>query len=808
MLKNYFLIAIRQLRKERLYAAVKIGGFALSIAACLLITLFILDELSYDKSWKEGSRLYRLTSQIKLNGRLETGADWPAPAAAALKENFPEVEATGRLMPHELFDGAGNNEIRRTDQQENTYAEHFTYADQSILDMLQPPIVYGDRAHALTEPMTMVISKKEADKFFPHQNPVGKTMILNNDPRKTYTVTAVIEDLPANSHIQYDFFLTLKDHTLWPGEQQYWGASNYYTYFLLKPGTSVAAFEPKLSIIITKYFLPLLKQAGDKLADDLEKNAKVFAQPISQVHLTILDDELPHGDMRFVWLFAAVACFILLIACINFINLSTAKSANRAKEVGLRKVVGSLRGSLIQQFLMESTVLSFFSIALGVFLASLILPWFNTLTNKSLTIPWQAWWLLPAVLAATVVIGILAGIYPAVYLSGFKPIEVLKGRLSKGAKNSLLRNGLVVFQFTTSIILIISTLVIYNQMHYILSHKPGFDKDQVVVIHGTETFNDTQIRTFRSELAALPQVSSASISDFLPVAGTKRNGNQYWITGRQKLDLAVNSQDWYVDDSYLQTMGMHLAAGRNFSHNMLVDTQNIIINQTLAKRLNLKDPLGKMISRGDDKFTVIGVVEDFNYESMREEVKGMVLHPGIGSTIVTAKLKTKDTKTALAAIGGIWKRFAPSQPMRYTFLDENFANMYADVQRTGGIFTSFSLLAVVIACLGLFALSAFMAEQRTKEIGIRKVLGASVGSITTMLSKDFIRLVLLSFLIASPLAWWAMNKWLQDFAYRVPISAWIFIVTAFVAILIALVTISFQSIKAALTNPVKSLRSE
>ena len=808
MLKNYFLIALRQLRKERMYAAVKIGGFALSIAACLLITLYILDELSYDTSWKEAGRLYRLTSEFRLDGRVETNADWPAPMAAALKDNFPEIEAVGRLMPHDLAGVTASNEIRRTDRQENTYAEHFTFADQSILDMLQVSMVYGDRAHALTGPMTMVITKKQADKFFPGENPVGKTMILNNDPKKTYTVTGVINDLPANSHIQYDFFLTLKEQAFWPGEQQTWGATNYYTYMLLKPGASPAKLQAHLPLIISRYYIPFLKQAGDKLADLLYQHARLFVQPISRIHLSTLDDELPHGDIRFVWLFAAVACFILLIASINFINLSTAKSANRAKEVGLRKVVGSLRSSLIQQFLMESMVFSFLSIALGVLLAWLILPWFNTLTAKSLTIPWEAWWLLPAILIAAVVIGILAGIYPALYLSAFMPIEVLKGRLSRGTKSAFLRNGLVVFQFTTSIMLIIGTLVIYGQMHFILNREPGFDKDQVVVIRGTGALTNDQVRTFRNELAGLPQVSSASVSDYLPVWGTRRDGNDFYLAGRNKIDLGINAQFWTVDDSYLKTLGMHLVAGRNFNSNMLTDSQNVIINQTMASQLHLKEPLGKKITNGWADLTVIGVIQDFNYESMRDNIRGLVMRPGLSSSIVSAKLHTKDTKGALAAIDKVWRKFAPAQPIRYTFLDENFAAMYADVQRTGGIFTSFALLAIVIACLGLFALSAFMAEQRYKEIGIRKVLGASVASITSLLSKDFILLVLLAFLIASPIAWWGMNKWLQDFAYRIHISVWVFVATALISMLIAFFTISFQSIKAAMTNPVKSLKSE
>jgi putative ABC transport system permease protein len=813
MIRNYLKIAMRQLRKQKMYSAIKIGGFALSIAACLLIGLYIRNELSYDRSYPDADRIYRVIGQYNDNGTIQKGTDWPAPLGKALKADFPEIELSGRLMPNSLFDKAGSNEVRSADKIENSHEEGFVYADQQILDILKLPMVYGDRAHALTDPLTMVISKKKADKYFPGQNPVGKLMLLNNDKSKPYKIGGVMEDFPETSHLHYDFLLSLNGVEFYKGEQNNWQASNYPSYILLKAGTNIPEFEKKLTKdIIQNYYLPTMLKGGTKDAQIQAAKFSLHLQRVRDINLYSYDiqDELSHGDIRFIWLFGAIAGFILMIACINFINLSTAKSANRAKEVGLRKVVGSYRSGLIKQFLTESLLYSFFSFALGMVLAWVLLPYFNMLASKSLSIPWTAWWLLPAMFGSAIIIGIIAGLYPAFYLSGFKPAQVLKGTLSTGSKSSILRNSLVIFQFTTSIILIISTFVIYNQMQYILNKKVGFDKDQVVVIQGTNTLGDN-IKSFKNELSKLASVKSVSISDYLPITGAKRNGNTFYNEGKTKIESGIFGQFWQVDDTYIKTMGMKLVEGRNFSYSMAADTQgagSVIINQTLVKKLNLKNPVGKRITNGYGIYNVIGVVKDFNFETMHEQIGALVFHFGISPSIVTVKVKTADMKNVLQSITNTWKSFSPAQPIRYTFLDESFANMYADVQRMGHIFTTFAILAIIIACLGLFALSAFMAEQRSREIGIRKVLGATVSSITTLLSLDFIKLVVLAIVIASPIAWWAMNKWLEGFAYRIVVEWWIFVLAGLTAIIIALLTVSFQSIKAAMMKPVKSLKAE
>ncbi|MBS1528156.1 MAG: ABC transporter permease, partial [Bacteroidetes bacterium] len=748
------------------------------------------------------------------DGKVDKGTDWPAPLGKAIQSDIPEVEFSGRMMTNPLIGHAWSDEVRRADNLQNTFEQGLVYADQQMLDILKLPMVYGNRDKALVEPYTMVIAKSKADKYFPGQNPIGQVMILDNDKAHPYRISGVMADIPSNSHLhQFSFLMTLKNMEFWGGEQNNWGDYNYSTYVKLKQGANATNVEKKISNDILKnYLLPEALKGGMKDANKEIAKFSLHLQPVKDINLYSYDiqDDTPHSDARFVWLFGAIAAFILVIASINFINLSTAKSANRAKEVGLRKVVGSYRSSLINQFLTESLVYSLISFILGIFIARLILPYFNTLASKSLTMPWADWWFVPVTLISAFIVGTFAGLYPAFYLSSFRPVQVLKGSISGGSKSPILRNSLVVFQFSASIILIISTIVIYSQTHFILNRNAGFDKDQVMVLQGTNTLGDKNVRDFKNDLSKIASVKSVSISDYLPVNLSKRNGNTFFKEGREKFDAGVSGQYWQIDDTYLKTLGIKLVEGRNFSYNISSDTagKTIIINQTLAKRLGLQKPIGTHITNGG-LFTVIGVVQDFNFESMRGDIQPLALHFGISPSMMTIKFKGGDVQNTIANVSALWKKYSPEQPIRYTFLDQEFANMYIDVQRTGSIFTSFAVLAIIIACLGLFALSAFMAEQRSKEIGIRKVLGASVQGITTLLSMDFVKLVLLAIVIASPVAFWGMNKWLQDFAYKAPISwSLTFTLAGMGAILIALITVSFQSIKAALANPIKSLRSE
>ena len=805
MIRNYLKIAYRQLRKDKLYAAIKVGGFALGIAACLLIALYIKDETSYDRSYPDADRIYRLEG---VEGW--TGADWPLPMSTAIGHDFPEVEYSGCMAPNMGI------EVRRADQVQNTYEQFYIYADQPFLDAFGLPMVSGDGRTALKEPWTMVISKTMADRYFHGQNPVGQAMYLDNDKAHPYRVTAVMADIPTNSHLHpFNFILTQAGKEFWEGEATNWGAANHWVYIKLKADTDVAAFTEKLTADIEKnYLLPEFIKEGAKNPEQDVKKFRFLLLPVEDINLYsyAMPDGLPHGDIRFIWLFGAISAFILIIACINFINLSTAKSANRAKEVGLRKVVGSHRSSLIKQFLTESMLYSLVSFILGLLIAWLVMPYFNTLASKSLRMPWGEWWLVPVILVSAMLVGVLAGLYPAFYLSGFRPAQVLKGSISSGSKSPILRNGLVVFQFTASIILIISTVVVYDQTNFILHHEVGFDKDQVIILHGTNTMGDQNIKTFKNELTRIASVKSASISDYLPISGARVNGSSFWNEGKVHTDPGVGAQRWQVDDTYLRTMGIKLVEGRDFSYTLADDTagKTTIINQTMAQRLHLKNPLGKVITNNYENYRIVGVMQDFNFESLRSGIGPMMLQFGLSTTMMTIKFSGGDVQHTVADVSALWKKFSPDQPIRYTFLDQEFAAMYADVRRTGSIFTSFAVLAITIACLGLFALSAFTAEQRSKEIGVRKVLGASVQGIATLLSADFVKLVLLAILIASPIAWWTMNKWLQAFpsVYRITISWWMFAAAGLCAISIALITVSFQSVKAALANPVKSLRSE
>ena len=809
MFQNFFRVALRQLKKQGLYSVIKIGGFALGIATCLLIALYIRSESSYDRGYANGDRLYRLMTWYRRDdGSVGTGPAQPAPMAQAIKADFPQVELAGRIMPYPLFSGAGSNEVRPQGQTQDIYEEGFTYADQGVFDMFRFPMVYGDRAHALAEPGSIVISKRKADKYFPNQDPVGKVLYLNDDMKTPHKIGGVIKD-PEHTHLDFDFYLSLTGHELWKGEQQTWLAGNYDSYLLLRPGVNPVELQGKLMVLFKKYSLP--EYAGwTKNPEDIYKRMSIVLEPVKEIHLSYADDDsIHHGDSRFVLLFGVVGVFILLLACINFINLSTARSANRAKEVGLRKVVGSQRSGLVLQFLTESLVLSYFSFILALGMAWVLLPLFRRLTNTALEIPWTEWWLFPGVLLAATVVGVLAGLYPAVYLSRFRPVEVLKGFVGRGSRGSGLRSGLVVFQFTTSVILIIATFVVYRQVHFIMNKKMGYDKDQVMLIQGTGAMDNKKLATLKEDLLRLEGVKKVSISDELPVSGGKRNMMSYWKVGREKIDQRTSAQSWWVDPDYIATFGMKLVQGRSFIADIASDSSAIVINEAMAVKMGLKDPVGQELSFGGTfKMHVVGVVADFNYESVKDLVQPLALHLGNWATMVAVKTNTADIAGLIRKVGVVWKGFSPQQELRYNFLDEGFARMYDDVRRTGNIFTALATLAIVIASLGLFALSAFMAEQRQKEIGIRKVLGATVAQLTGLLSRDFLRLVLLSIFIASPLAYWGMHKWLQGYAYRIDIGFWVFVVAAGLVVVIALATISVQAVRAALANPVRNLRRE
>lgn len=815
MLRENLKVARRQMAKQKGFTAIKIGGFALGITACLLIALFIKDELSYDQHYPEVERIYRIYADYHIDGAILGGTSMPAPITQAILDEFPEVEAAARINPYSALDGPGSNQFRRADALQNTYEEGFVYADQSLLDIFQLPMLYGDRATALSTPNTIVISAEKANKYFPDEDPIGKSVVLNDNTERPFEISGVLAEVPTKSHLQFDFYLSMAGQEFFPQEQANWTINFYNCYLKLKPNIEAEAFEQKLEHISREYIGPPTVKAGysESIAAFLAE-FQLRLQPVSEIYLRSVVDNIfdgdgsRHGDIRLVWLFGLVAFFVLLLAGINFVNLSTAKSVNRSKEVGVRKVLGSGRGSLIRQFLTESFLYTFLAVIIGGGIAYLLLPFFNRMATKSITFPWQELWFLPTLLTGAIMIGLLAGLYPAFYLSGFKPASTIKGRLAKGRNRQGLQNALIVFQFVTSVILIAGTITIYRQMNFILHKDLGFDKDQVILLQGVQTLGD-KLPALKENLEQLPGVEAVSISDYLPVQGSKRSTFQTWVEERKDIDPSVGVQRWTVDHDYLRAMGIKLVAGRDFNPDKSSDSLATIINERLAEKMGLDDPVGMVITNGIfPASTIIGVVEDFHFESFKQEIIPLSLVLGNSPETISVKIVSEDVSALVPALTDLWDQFSPNQPIRYSFLDERFAAAYDDVQRMGWIFSSFSLLAIVLACLGLFALIAFMVEQRSKEISIRKVLGASVPNIFQLLTRNFLTLILISLGLAVPLAWYLMRRWLENYSYRIGITADIFIFAGLAVLVIALLTISHQAIKAAVMNPAEVMRKE
>ena len=807
MIRNYIKTAFRSLLKNKGFTAINILGLALGLATCLLIVFYVFDELSFDKYNINADRIYRINNDIKFGGHEGSYAVAPAPTAAALKGDFPEIEQVAR------FRDRGGNQVKKGNQ--NIQENSMVYADPTIFDVFTLPMISGDPKTALKDPHTVVISEKIAKKYFNTTDAVGKVLTFNDTA--LYKVTGVINNVPSQSHFHFDFFISMP--TLAESKENAWFSNNFNTYLLLRPGADVNALKAKLPEFMHKHAGPQLNDILHLTFDKFEQSGNYFKfslTPLAKIHLQSNSQaELEaNGNIQTVYIFAAIAILILLIACVNFMNLSTARSSNRAKEVGVRKVLGSARKYLIAQFLTESIIVTLVGAVIAVFAAWALLPVFNNLSGKELAItPHILLWLLPSLLVFIIVIGCLAGSYPAIYLSSFQPIEVLKGKLAAGFKNSVLRNVLVVGQFVISIGLIIGTLVIYNQLKYIESKDIGFNREHVMTVWDTWTLGD-KAKTFKQEIKQLAGVENVSMTGYLPTDGANNNSSLFKdpVLDQKR---AILSSVWSVDEDYIPTLGMKIVAGRNFSKDMATDSTAIIINESAAKLLNFSNPLNQILYEPRDNmakimkpYHIVGVIKDFNFKSLRENVTPMVLFNSEDRGALNIRMKSADIKTLLSQVKAKWAAFSPNHAFNYSFMDKDFEKLYRTEQRTGQIAVSFTSLAIIIACLGLFGLAAYAAEQRTKEIGIRKVLGADVSNIVRMLSKDFILLVLIAIAVAVPISWWAMHKWLQGFAYHQNVQWWIIVVAGLGAVVIAFVTISFQSIKAALTNPVKSLRSE
>ncbi len=808
MLRNYLKIAWRNLRKQQGLTFINIFGLAVGLACCLLITLYVLDELSYDRYNAKANRIYRIHTDVKFGGNDSRTAVSPDPVGPTLKQDYPQVEQFVRLHQR------GTWLVKRAGSTNSLREENVTFADSTLFDVFTLPLVAGDPKRALTSPNTVVISESAAKRHFGNRDPMGQTLTFNND--QNYKVTGVMRDMPTNSHFRSDFFpAMLSDGYQW-GQ---WLSTNHHAYIVLREGTDYRQFEENLDAVIEKYVGPqALQFIGITLAQFRQagNRFRFSLMPLTDIHLHSKEtiQLAPNSDIQYVYIFSAVALFILLIAGINFMNLATARSASRAKEVGVRKVLGSERQQLMGQFMTESILMTALSMVLALLMVALFIPFFNTLAAKQLSLEslLSPYW-LPVLIVLPIAVGLLAGSYPAFFLSSFKPISVLKGKINVSFKGAGLRSGLVVFQFMMSVVLIVGTIIVYRQITYIQSKNLGFKRDQVLTVNDVYAIGK-RAETFKQEVLRLPGVVSGSISGYLPTP-SNRSDNSFFPEGKIDQNNAVSMQAWGVDHDYVKTLGMSIVQGRDFSREFGADSSNIILNETAAKLFGGATVIGKRIlqftnpqEKTSKTYTVIGVVKNFHFESLRRNIGAlaMVLEPNSGAA--SFRLSSTDIPALVSQVETKWKQVAPGQPFSYAFLEDSFDAMYRAEQRIGTIALTFAVLAILIACLGLFGLAAFMAEQRTKEIGVRKVLGASVFSIVGLLSKDFLKLVLIAIVIASPIAWWAMNQWLKDFAYKIDIEWWMFALAGLLAVGIALLTVSFQSIKAALMNPVTSLRSE
>jgi len=791
MIKNYFKIAFRNLWRHKAFSILNITGLAVGMAAFFLIYQFVRFETSYDHFNKKGDRIYRLVSDLKSTAATQYWPSSSMPMAIHLKADYPEVEEVVRLNGHGSLLRKGNAWF----QENNT-----VFADSTLFSVFDFPLVRGDRGTALKEPFSIILSQTTAKKYFGGADPVGQTLLFGDSGIQA-KVTGVMKDLPENSSVKADLFISMSTMNRFRDSMDYrWGNFSVYSYVLLKPGANANGLQAKLKPFMDRHWGAVLKAQQQDYVLSLEKLKDTYWSRRGG---------FVSGSKSNVYIFSIVGLFILLIACINFVNLTTARSAERAKEVGIRKVVGAARLQLTRQFLGESILISLIAFVLSAGLCELALPSFNQLAGKTISTgilsqPSALFTLFMIALG----IGLLAGIYPALVLSSFKPIASLKGRFSTSTRGLILRKGLVVVQFTISIAMIIGTAVVYLQLDYMRSQDLGFNKDQMLIL---DTHNDKHKRAFREEIARLPNVQSITFTGSVPGAGTY---GAYSKVENSRGEMQVANLDLtYVDFGFMEQYKMQLLAGRLFDKNIATDTmQAMILNEKAVRLFGYSSPeaaIGKGFSQWGKKGHIIGVIKDYNFTSLQKEITPLSICLDFHDcNYLSAKVGNHDLRGTIAAMKARWDRLVPSRPFDYFFLDESFNKQYASEEKFGKLFINFAILAIFISCLGLLGLASYSTLQRTKEVGVRRVMGASVTGIVRLLSMDFLKLVFIAFVIAAPLAWWFMHQWLLDFAYRTSLSWWVFALAGAGAVFIAFTTISYQAIRAATTNPVKSLRSE
>jgi putative ABC transport system permease protein len=800
MFRNYLKVALRNIKRHTGYSLINVAGLAIGMTCCILILLWVQDERSYDRYHENPDRIYRLCLDANVGTQLRAPVTM-APAGPAMISEFPEVVNAARIVrPGRVSVKYGDRLFQEED---------IGYADNSVFDIFTFPFISGDPKTALATPYSVVITEDMAMKYFGDEDPLGKSLRI--DDETDFTVTGVAKNVPSNSHFSFNMLRSFE--TLYrenPELMEAWVAARFYTYLLLAENSDHKKLEQKFAPFVDRHMGDILGAIGGTV--------KLFLQPLARIHLysDFERDLSAGGDITYVYLFSGIALFVLLIACFNFVNLATARSATRAREVGMRKTLGAGRGKLIAQFLGESLIYSFISIALACLLLELALPLFNSLAQRELSLNYfQRPWLIPGLAGLALVVGLLAGCYPAFFLSSFKPVRVLKGTWSKTASGSGFRRVLVVAQFVISIALIIGTITIYNQINFMKNKKLGFDKEHVLVIPGMNQATRQSYLSIRDELMNIPGVRAVGASSLVPGRGLTKSlflPEGFSEDQPQTMDFLI------VDPDYIPTMGMEIATGRNFSADLATDsTESAIINETAARRFGWDNPIGKTFrllsppgAGGETQIVnVIGVVKDFHLQSLHQKIEPQIIFYDLGGIDhISVRISPDNITHTIDLLRTRWKDIDPERPFHYLFLDESFDSQYRAEERFGTITLYFSLLAIFIGCLGLFGMSSYTVEQRTKEIGVRKVLGATVAGIVLLLSKEFTRWVLVANLIAWPIAYYAMSRWLENFAYRVDINMTAFALAGTAALAIAIATVSYQAIRAALTNPVETLRYE
>jgi putative ABC transport system permease protein len=824
MFKNYLKTAWRNLKRNKVNSILNISGLAIAMACVIMIVMYVTDELSYDRFFANADHLFQVNMTVADNGGPEntTGGNTAPAVGPALKDMYPEVESYARVYrPGDVivrYDGRA--------KAENFYSEKNILAvDSGFLQVFNYQLSQGNAAACLQKSNSVVITEATAKKYFGDENPIGKILLFDTD-RKPFLVTAVLKNIPSNSSFQFDMLAPISAYPEVKKRSWNWGWLQVNTWVKLKNTVSVDLVSmAKLEARFPEMVKERAFSKGNSYEDFVKKGNRLrySLMPFTSVHLHSIPMQVPArlttlSDIKYVYIFSIIALFIIILACVNFMNLSTAQSATRAKEVGIRKVMGSIKTQLIRQFLTEAMLYSFVATIIGLLLVLLLLKPFNEVAGKSLafnSIITGHIWLF--VLGLCLFTGLLAGLYPAFYLTSFKPVEVLKGvkLFRNNVADLLIRNGLVVFQFTISVVLIICTIVVFEQLKYEQGKDLGLNKENVVVIANTKRLGNTE-ESFREELKRQPGVIEASISSSIPSKGNFGDGYLPEATETDKPLLSeIGLSSFMVDNDFIPTLKMQILQGRNFSKEFN-DSASIIINETAADKIGWKEPVGKYISYpgNSQRFKVIAVVKDFNVASLHELVEPFALFNASSRTynlhtsFISVRLRPGKMNEQIGGMEAKWKSFAPATPFDFSFLDGEFDALYRSEQRMGTVFGIFTFLSIFVACLGLFGLSIFTAERRKKEIGVRKVLGASVQTVVGLLSGEFLKLVTIASLIAFPVARLAMNKWLEDFAYRISMGWQIFFIAGASAMAIALITVSFHAIKAAIANPVKALRSE